>query len=352
MTCPHCESTTAFRGKIVHIWPPQGHSLAKLEKALKLAGYAGVERDDLMLTVHDVEHSDLAKQFEEVFTEPERRDSRLLVTEGERVTVSHIPRVLNVETYIVSVHGAWLEDVLREERLHFHFQPIVDREQRIYGHEALVRASYRDGTPISPAQLFSAAATPALLASLDRQARLGAVSHMPSMPSGTRMFINFMPSTIYDPYYCLQSTAKAVEAIGVDPRNVVFEVVESDKVQDGEHLRNIVQFYMDNGYSVGLDDFGTGNNNLVTLLEMNPNFIKIDKAITNRLVDDNASRGLVRDLVRQAGSRGTQVIAEGVETESEHALCLDLGVDFFQGFYFARPRSSFHSDAEIRGLQA
>lgn len=347
MSCPQCEASPVFHGRTVHIWPPQKHTLAKLERACTDHWPTLARPAEMYLRLADVDHGALADRLAEMLTEPERRDCRLLVTAGETVTAAHIPAVLNVESYITTVHGAWLEDILGEERLTFAFQPIVDVERRVHGHEALVRAQTRNGEAISPGQLFGAAGTPSLLATLDRQARLSAVGHMPTMPDGTRMFINFMPSTIYDPVYCLQSTARAVSDLGIDPDSVVFEIVESDKTHDSDHVKTIVDYYRRHGYSVALDDFGTGHNNLSTLLDFRPNYIKVDKAITARLVGESTSRGLVRDLVRQAANQGTRVIAEGIETESDFAICVELGVDYFQGFYFAKPGPQFVTEARV-----
>jgi len=352
MNCPHCEASPIFHGRTLHIWAPQQHTLAKLDRACAEVWATETDRAEMHVRLTEVDHGALADKLAAVLTEPEQRDCRVVVTGGEPLTAAHIPSVLSVENYITTVHGAWLADILGEARLNFAFQPIVDINRRVYGHEALVRARTRDGDPISPARLFDAAGTPSLLATLDRQARLSAVAHMPAMPDGTRIFINFMPSTIYDPVYCLQSTASAVNDQGMDPASVVFEVVESDKTRDGEHLKAIVDFYRDHGYRVALDDFGTGHNNLSTLLEFRPNYIKVDKAITSRLSGDSTSRGMIGDLVRQAADQGTRVIAEGIETESDFAICVDLGVEFFQGFYFAKPAPRFFTDADMAATPA
>ncbi len=349
MSCPQCEATAAFHGNTVHIWPPLAHTLGKLARALADAGFTGIARSQTDLRIPNVTHAELAGQLAHILTEPERRDCRLVVTQGETVTAAHIPHVLSVEAYITAVKGAWLGDILAENRLNFAFQPILDGGRHVQGHEALVRAAHRDGAPISPGDLFEAAGTPALLATLDRQARLTAVSHMPDMPANTRLFINFLPSTIYDPVYCLQSTAKAVADRGLDPRSVVFEIVESDKAQDNEHIQNIVDYYRRNGYGVALDDFGTGYNNLNTLLNLRPDYIKVDKAIIGRLAHDATSRDMVRDLVRQAHARGTAVIAEGIETRTDFSVCIGLGVDLYQGFYFAKPSPHFTRDADVAG---
>jgi EAL domain-containing protein (putative c-di-GMP-specific phosphodiesterase class I) len=343
MSCPHCAATAAFHGTTVHIWPPEPHTLGKLEKTLRRAGIDALISTNVDICVPDADHGALVRYLADVMSEPERRDSRVLVTQGEEVTAAHIPRVMTVESYIASVNGAWLEAILEESRLSFVFQPIIDAARVVHGHEALVRAVNADGSPISPAELFAAAATPSLLATLDRQARLGAVACMPAMPPGTRMFINFMPSTIYDPNYCLRSTTQAVERIGLDGSHVVFEVVESDQTRDGAHLKHIVDFYRAHGYRIALDDFGTGYNNLSTLLDFSPDYIKVDKDITRRLTADNGSRKLVQDLVGNANAQDTLVIAEGIETEVEFEICRDLGVQLFQGFHFARPAAAFHA---------
>jgi len=338
MSCSHCTTTAAFTGNTVHIWPPQDHTLGKLRRLL--AELAPTDAA-AALRLAEVDHDRLAARLAESLSAPEQRDSRVLVTAGEPLDATHIPQVLSADTYIAAVKGAWLKAILDGRHLFFQFQPIMAGAATVHGYEALVRARRNDGAAIPPAELFAAAATPALMATLDRHARLGAVGEVARMPADTRMFINFMPSSIYDPAHCLQSTAEAVRAQGIDPGRIVFEVVESDHVPDRAHLRAIIQSYRETGYRVALDDFGTGYNNMEALLDLSPDYVKIDKAIVQRLADDRASQRVVRDLAAQCGEQGTLVIAEGIETPDQFALCGDLGVPLYQGFYFARPAESF-----------
>ena len=58
-----------------------------------------------------------------------------------------------------------------------------------------------------------------------------------------KVFINFIPTAIYDPEHCLQSTVKWANQLEFDPKNVIFEVTESEYVEDLEHLSKILQFY-------------------------------------------------------------------------------------------------------------
>ena len=338
MSCPHCETTAAFTGRTVHIWPPQDHTRGKLRQLL-----ADLDPSETAaaLRLAEADHTALAARLAETLSTPEQRDSRILVTEGEPLAATHIPQVLSIETYIAAVQGAWLKAILDSGGLYFQFQPIMAGPATVHGYEALVRARDDAGRTIPPAALFAAAATPALMATLDRQARLGAVGAVGRMPAEARMFINFMPSSIYDPAYCLQSTAEAARAEGLDPGRIVFEVVESDHVPDRAHLRAIIQAYRETGYRVALDDFGTGYNNMDALLDLRPDYVKIDKAIVQRLDEDRVSRRVVRDLAAQCAEQGTWVIAEGIETAEQFTLCGDLGVPLFQGFYFARPAESF-----------
>ena len=338
MSCPHCDTTEVFPGTTLHIWAPQGHTLAKMRRAL--AVFAPTEAAE-GLRLDAVDHDAIARCLLATLTGPERRDSKILATAGEELTPAHIPRVLSAETYVGAVKGAWLTDIIEGRRLYFQFQPIMAGADTVHGYEALVRARDAEGGVISPAALFAAAATPELMATLDRHARIGAVGNFPRMPDGARMFINFMPSSIYDPAYCLQSTAKAVQEQNIDPSRIVFEIVESDHVSDRSHLRGIVQAYRETGYHVALDDFGTGHNNMEAMLDMRPDYVKIDKSIVNRVLGDGVSRRMVHDLAAQCLAQGTRVIAEGIETHAQFEMCTDLGVPLFQGFYFARPAETF-----------
>ena len=151
------------------------------------------------------------------------------------------------------------------------------------------------------------------------------------------LFINFNPSTIYDPAFCLRSTLQAVKATNIKPEHLIFEVVESTDVKDVKHLLRIVDFYRERGFRVPLDDVGTGFNSLSMLTKLKPDFLKLDVELVNCVDHDPYKAVIARKLLELAQDLGIATIAEGVETEAEYEWVREHGADFVQGFLFARP---------------
>ena len=94
-----------------------------------------------------------------------------------------------------------------------------------------------------------------------------------------KIFINFIPTVIYDPVFCLQNTIKWAFQLEWNPENLVFEVVETEKVKDFEHLNKILEYYRKHGFKTALDDVGTGFSSLEALIKLQPNYIKISREL-------------------------------------------------------------------------
>lgn len=147
------------------------------------------------------------------------------------------------------------------------------------------------------------------------------------------LFINFTPAAVYDPVFCLRSTVEAVEAAGISPERIVFEVTETEEAKDVDHLKNIAAFYREKGFRVALDDVGSGYSSLNMIHRLRPDFIKLDMQLV-RGVDQDPYKALVAGKVLEmARGLGVETIVEGVETEGELAWARE------QGATFARPQS-------------
>ncbi|MFK7960314.1 MAG: EAL domain-containing protein [Phycisphaerales bacterium] len=240
----------------------------------------------------------------------------------------------------VRIENPWFLHALRDEQFHFHFQPIVDlRTSVVHGNEALVRATH-EGSPVSPAVLIESARAHRLLLNFDQTCRSIAIRQgAPVVSSGSRIFINFMPTTVYDPQVCLRTTFAAARDAGVGLSDLVFEVVESESFPDIGHLRSILDKYRAEGAKVALDDVGAGNTDLDFVDELRPDYVKLDRAILQRAVA-TGSTAMYIGLVRHCQELDVQVIAEGIETRTELEFCRELGIDFAQGFFLARPQSN------------
>ena len=153
------------------------------------------------------------------------------------------------------------------------------------------------------------------------------------------IFINFNPTSVYDPAYCLRSTMKAVEESGIPSERIVFEVTESEEVREGTHLKNILDFYRRGGLRVALDALGSGYASLNLLADLRPDFIKLDSGIVRDVDSDPYRAAIAGKLIELAHELEVTVVAEGVETEEQWRWLADNGADYAQGYLFARPTS-------------
>lgn len=228
--------------------------------------------------------------------------------------------------------------MLREERVAVDFQPIVSvaEPNEIFAYECLLRGVGRGGELVSPGPMFEVARRAGLLVNLDRTARLEAIEWASLDGIFARVFINFNPSSIYDPRYCLRSTLEPAKRSGLSPEKIVFELTESDKVRDGRQLRGILAHYRGSGFGVALDDLGSNYGSLNLLASLRPDFVKLDIGL---------AQGLGRDPYRAAISRkladelGVAVIVEGIETEEQWRWLAAHGAEYAQGYFFAKPAS-------------
>lgn len=242
---------------------------------------------------------------------------------------------------VAQVRGEWLSEMLRDERLTVHFQPIVSAADpgEVFAYECLLRGVGEDGSVVGPGPMFEAARNAELLFNLDRAARMKAIEEAARHGVSETVFINFNPTSIYDPVYCLRSTMSAIEHSPFAPEDIVFEIVESDAVHDDEQLVKILNFYREAGFRVALDDLGAGYGSLARLARLRPDFVKLDIALVQGVDRDPYRAIIATKLLELARDLDVRVVAEGVETEAQYHWLLAHGTDYLQGYYFARPGS-------------
>jgi EAL domain-containing protein (putative c-di-GMP-specific phosphodiesterase class I) len=213
------------------------------------------------------------------------------------------------------------------------FQPIVDLgEATIITYEALVR-----GPAGESAGSILAKVTPRLLYRFDQACRIRAIELASRLGMRESLSINFLPNAVYEPQACIQATLAISKKVGWPTERLVFEVTESEKVQDQEHLRNIIEAYRSMGFTTALDDFGNGFANLDLLTILHPDRLKIDRALVMGCDGDVRRQAILRALVSLAGELGIDLIAEGVETRDEALWLGRHGIPKQQGFFHARP---------------
>jgi len=232
-----------------------------------------------------------------------------------------------------------LVNIMQSGGIQTFFQPVFQNDcKSVWGYECLMRGVADDGSWLMPKQLLEWAAQERLIFMLDRICRETHIRNAAAvLPDDVAILINFLPTAIYEPSFCLKTTIAAAKSAGIAPNRVIFEVVETEKVLDSNHLSSILDEYRKSGFRVALDDVGSGFAGLMMLADLNPDLIKMDRELVQGAVKSEMYRIIVRALVQIARASGCLILAEGVETEAELALMKSFGVDLFQGFLLGRP---------------
>ncbi len=342
--CPGCEmlpQPLPTTGKVC-LWPPLGHTTSKIRQSLSEAsiemeisdaGYLGADASPKFFSA-------LRQLADERLSEVERDQCKYLhLPLGGQPSMSDFGRVNSLSHLLGQISGRWLVELLTDRRLTSYFQPIVHTAdpERVFAYECLVRGVDDSGELISPVKLYQSARSANLLYHLDRSSRLQHISAAHQHGLRTNHFINFNPTSIYDPEFCLRSTVAAIEGTDLPPESFVFEVVESDHVTDLQRLPSILDYYRRAGFRVALDDLGAGYSSLNLLSTLRPDFVKLDMELL-RGIDENPYKGqLVSKIIESAHNLGIEVVAEGIETVGEWNWAAAHGADYTQGYLFGMP---------------
>jgi EAL domain-containing protein (putative c-di-GMP-specific phosphodiesterase class I)/GGDEF domain-containing protein len=217
------------------------------------------------------------------------------------------------------------------------YEPIVSVEERtVFGYEALARGP--EGTRFhSPMALFSAAEEQGFVFELDCLCRQSGLAGAEELSAGTNLFLNVRPTTIHDPNFRPDAVIRTLERSGLRPQNVVFEISEQESIVNFEAFREIRDEYRSLGFRFALDDTGAGYASLQAVLQLQPEFIKVDRAFVAGLDTDPGKQTMLRAFQDVAESMGSQIIGEGLDRLEELEMLGELGITFGQGWLFGKP---------------
>lgn len=222
-----------------------------------------------------------------------------------------------------------VKGVLEQGQLSMVYQPIyrVD-DLRIVGMECLARFSalpYR-----TPDVWFSEATEVELGTELELAAVQMGLAALPSLPEDVYLAVNVSPAAILS-----GAVARALE--NVPAERIVLEVTEHAQISDYDALLDTLKPLRLRGLRLAVDDAGAGYASLRHILNLQPDFIKLDIGLTRSIDIDPTRRALAAALLGFARETGSQIIAEGVETASELKTLRALGANYAQGYFLALP---------------
>jgi EAL domain-containing protein (putative c-di-GMP-specific phosphodiesterase class I) len=213
----------------------------------------------------------------------------------------------------------------------FHFQPIVDLQRGCaVGFEALARFSV-DGERIAPNLVFDAAGTFNRRLDLEEKVLAEAIAARCLLPPNCFLTVNVGPG------FLLTERFDRLIAESSSLRGVVFEITEDEVISDYTILQHKLTLIRERGGFAAVDDAGSGYASLKHIMEIRPNFIKLDRSFINGCNTEPAKAVLI-DMIGKAANRlDAWIIAEGIENAGELDELIRLTVPLGQGFFLARP---------------
>jgi len=223
------------------------------------------------------------------------------------------------------------------------YQPQVDAHTgKLVGAEALLRWYDRDGSVVAPMQFIPL---------LERSRMIIPVGHwiIENAAKTAKRWQEFMPGfevSVNISLYQLEEqmfyefVKDCLERYEVDPRTLVFELTESNKVYDWDFVNKQFNAFHELGIKIAMDDFGMGYANLAFMKNFRCNQIKIDRMFVEDIVNSEYDRQIVKHVIMMCHAVGMEVVVEGVEDEATYIFLRDVcNADVIQGFYFGYPET-------------
>ena len=239
--------------------------------------------------------------------------------------------------------GSLVQGALHEGRVLAAYQPIVDLATgAVVGEEALARIRGRDDRLVRAEGFIEAAEALNLVAAVDRAVTAEALERVAARLEGGRApqacFINLSAQSLADRELVdrLREQALALQMTPAGRNPMVVEITER-QTASMDALRAHLDPLVDAGFRIALDDFGSGYSSFRYLAELPVDFLKIEGWMVGNLVRSARTRQLVQTIVGTARELDIRTVAECVEDAQAAQVLCDLGVDWAQGWWFARP---------------
>jgi len=243
-----------------------------------------------------------------------------------------------------------LRQSIRRNQLRVFYQPKIDaKTEEIVGFEALVRWKHPELGLISPGFFIPMAEESGFIRDIGywvlEEACNQCLHWQNQFSRNLTMSVNLSPAQFVDADL-VQQLDQIVSSTGLHPKFVDFEITESISLEKVPNLLEVLGQLNQLGYSLSIDDFGTGQSSLDYIKKIPAKYLKIDQTFVRNIGVSPDDEAILEATVNMAKRMGHELIAEGVETEAQREYLADKGCQYFQGFLFCRPLPA----DEIQGI--
>ncbi|MDC7222356.1 MAG: bifunctional diguanylate cyclase/phosphodiesterase [Spirochaetales bacterium] len=229
-----------------------------------------------------------------------------------------------------------LKDALDEGRILPYYQPIYSsREERICRYEALVRMMDREGNPLAPEQFLSVAKTSKLYKYITKKMIDCVFRDFSQIDLPVSINLSIMDLTDRGTMDHLFDALEKWEMAG----RVTIEILESESLYQVENFSGILESLRSRGITIAIDDFGSGYSNFGYLATFPMDFLKIDGEVVRKIFQEPFSEAVIKAVAAFSHDLNTPLIAEYVESGEIMDRLIQMGLEYFQGYYIGKPCS-------------
>lgn len=227
---------------------------------------------------------------------------------------------------------------IRNEQFSHCFQPIIDIQTWTrLGFEGLLRTSHFENIE----DTFKLAKIEKQLYELDSRSIHKAALTYHSAGFSKKdgyLFLNVFPSTLTNTNF-LPFIRKIITENTYFSQQIIFEISEMEVINDFSSLKKNIMQLRSEGFLFAIDDVGKGNSNVKCIIELDPDFIKLDKYFSNNLYKDLKKQEFIKSIIQYTDNHEIKLVLEGLETPMDLAIAKAIGVKYGQGYVLGRPES-------------
>lgn len=217
------------------------------------------------------------------------------------------------------------------------YQPVFHlQNESVYGYEALSRIS-RPGIIKNSEELFAKSGAYGLASALELLCRKKALGKVRELTIPGKIFLNVSPALFQSSDHERGVTATLLDELRIERSRIVFELTERTVIEDYDLFLRGVAHYREQGYSIAIDDLGSGYAGLQMLANLEPEYVKLARFLISFIDKSKTKQALVESLVMFCEKIGAKVIAEGIERKEELEYLQFIGVPLGQGYLLGKP---------------
>jgi diguanylate cyclase (GGDEF)-like protein len=235
-----------------------------------------------------------------------------------------------------NLEGA-LRQAIENEELEVYYQPIVDlKTGRITCCEALLRWHHPELGSVSPSKFIPIAEATGLISPISHWVLARACEAASQWPEEVSVAVNMSPALLKD-LHLSHMILSSLYTSGLAARRLELEITETVLLEDNAQANSLIREFQKIGLKLSIDDFGTGYSSLTYLKKYKFDKIKIDTTFIADVTRSKEARAIIHALVGLAAELDMEIVAEGIETETQLGYVTGAGCTAAQGFFIGRP---------------